>query len=286
MTIQNVFGSTAPSAINVGSDTDQIVLGFLFKVATAGNVVGYRFYDGQYPLWNSAYREGSLWTVAGVQLATKVSPNRTNNGWIEVLFDAPVAIAANTPYMISVFHDLGNWSATFAALEHDVVSGDITIYGSDNVPDGGAWQGRYIETPTNAFPVNGSGGKSSYGVDVMFDAGSTQVDISGTSSLTFAASGALSRRVNLAGNSAISIGASGVPSRQVNISGTSPLTVAASGRPTLTRRLSGLAAMLFRGTGRISVTDPNLVISEHDGVYIEAEERGRFITEEIRGIYK
>ncbi len=285
MAIQNVFGSTVPGAVNISNDSDQIVLGFLFKVATAGNIVGYRFYEGNYN-YPSNTREGSLWSVSGTQLATKVAPAMGSNGWKEVLFDAPVAVSANTPYMVSVFFNLGNWSASFGGFNSDVVSGDITVYGFGNTPDSMTEQGRYIESPVNAFPIFGSGGRSAYGMDVMFEAGSSQVDITGSTAITFAASGAMSRQVNLAGSSPLTFGASGSIKRQVNLIGTTLISLGATGHLTLTRKIAGLAAVLFRATGRINANDPSLVISEKDGIYILEEVRGRYIAEEIRGIYK
>jgi hypothetical protein len=172
MTIQNVFGSTVPGAVNVSSDSDQINLGFLFETAVDGHIVGVRYYEGNFNYPNNS-RVGDLWQVDGTKLAEKTFPVQTSNGWKEVLFDSPVPIAAITPYMISVWMNLGNWSADFGGFTNDVISGDIRVYSATNVPDAGPFQGRFTEAAAVAFPVNGSGAKSSYGVDLMFEASAT-----------------------------------------------------------------------------------------------------------------
>lgn len=172
MTIQNVFGSNVPGAVNVGSDSDQINLGFLFETAVDGHVVGVRYYEGNFG-YPGMSRIGDLWQVDGTKLAEKAFPTPVSIGWKEVLFDSPVPIAPLTPYMISVWMDRANWSADFGGFTNDVISGDIRVYSATNVPDGGPFQGRFTEASAVAFPINGSGAKSSYGVDLMFEASAT-----------------------------------------------------------------------------------------------------------------
>ena len=186
MTIQNVFGAVSPTAVNVSSDSDQINLGFLFEVAVDGHIIGVRYYEGNFsnPLKS---RVGDLWQVDGTKLAEKTFPAPSANGWQEVLFDSPIPIAPITPYMISVWMDRANWSADFGGFTNDVISGDIRVYSATNVPDGGPFQGRFTESAAVAFPVNGSGAKSSYGVDLMFEASATPpappADASGEASI-------------------------------------------------------------------------------------------------------
>lgn len=268
MATQNVFGNTSPSAVDVSTDADQITLGHVFKVATAGKINGLRYFETNSGNVNPAKpKTGALWTISGTLLGTMTfpTPNPANaHTWVDGSFSSPIAIAADTPYIFGVYVDTSNWSANFGGLNTDVVSGDITLYGYLNDP-ASIGQGRYFEGSL-AFPSNASGGHSSYGVDLTFEASSSApVEITGTSAMTFGVSGAITRSVRISGSSSVSFEAVGNILRSVRIAGQSAL------------------AFVFNGL-RPTVPATNFDLIEGQGVTVEFEDRGVTVPYENRGI--
>ena len=74
-------------------------LGVKFTSSDAGEVTGVRFYK---QTWMGGYTHvGHLWSSTGTLLATATFTNETPSGWQQVSFSNPVAIAANTVYIVS-----------------------------------------------------------------------------------------------------------------------------------------------------------------------------------------
>jgi hypothetical protein len=74
-------------------DAGPFELGLKFRSDVAGYITGVRFYKS---LQNTGTHVGNLWTAAGAQLATATFTGESASGWQEVLFQNPVAIAANS----------------------------------------------------------------------------------------------------------------------------------------------------------------------------------------------
>ena len=70
----------------------------LFTADQNGYISGVRFYKGSS---NTGTHVGSLWTSTGTLLAQATFTNETASGWQQVLFSTPVAITANTVYVVS-----------------------------------------------------------------------------------------------------------------------------------------------------------------------------------------
>ncbi len=79
-----------------------------FKSKVAGYVLGIRFYRG---IKNTGPHSGHLWNKGGTLLASVDFSNETNYGWQQANFSTPIAIAANTTYVISYWSPSGHWSA-------------------------------------------------------------------------------------------------------------------------------------------------------------------------------
>ena len=70
-----------------------------FTASVAGTVTGVRFYK---QTWMGGYTHvGHLWSSTGTLLATATFTNETASGWQQVSFSSPVAIQANTVYIVS-----------------------------------------------------------------------------------------------------------------------------------------------------------------------------------------
>lgn len=98
MTTENLFSGVTPGN-NPGQATP-ICLGVRFSSSAAGNVLGIRvYYDGAFTVGTTA----KLWSDAGSQLATKAATlTGTPARWVEVLFDTPYAIDADTFYRTAI----------------------------------------------------------------------------------------------------------------------------------------------------------------------------------------
>ncbi|MET0991558.1 MAG: DUF4082 domain-containing protein, partial [Lacisediminihabitans sp.] len=103
-----VFGPTAPAVADSGDDS-AVELGLRFTPVADGFVSGVRFYKSAA---NTGVHTGSLWSSAGVRLATATFSNETASGWQTVSFPSSVAVTAGTTYTISYHAPQGHYAAT------------------------------------------------------------------------------------------------------------------------------------------------------------------------------
>jgi hypothetical protein len=102
--------AATPSRIET-TDNSAVELGVRFRADVNGTITGVRFYKGA---GNTGTHTGSLWTNAGALLATATFINETASGWQQVNFSSPVAITANTTYVVSYHTNTGNYGVTDA----------------------------------------------------------------------------------------------------------------------------------------------------------------------------
>ncbi len=143
------------------NDNGPIEIGVKFRSVEEGFVTGVRYYKGA---GNGGTHTGSLWTAAGVKLATVTFTGETASGWQQMMFPSPVAITPNATYVISVFLPQGHYAADtgyFAGGGYDVWPLKALGDGEDG-PNG---RFRYGST---GFP-DSSFNASNYWVDVVFD---------------------------------------------------------------------------------------------------------------------
>jgi beta-lactam-binding protein with PASTA domain len=148
--------STIPSATAL-SDTSSVELGVKFRSDVAGTVRGVRFYKHS---TNTGTHTGTLWSSTGTKLATATFTGETASGWQQVTFPTPVAIAANTTYVVSYHTNVGRYSynsAYFASSGVD--NGPLHALAGAN--------GVYRYGTISAFPTS-SFNSTNYWVDVVF----------------------------------------------------------------------------------------------------------------------
>jgi hypothetical protein len=161
-----LFGTLAPSNTDIDDPTSGgVQLGTRFKSSVAGYVHGVRFYKGSSN--NSGTHVGQLWDTSGNSLATATFSGETSSGWQEVLFATPVAISANTDYVVSYYAPNKHYSVT-----ENYFTGNWPGPGSNNsltaVEDSGSvHNGLYAYGSSSTFPSN-TYGKNNYFVDVIF----------------------------------------------------------------------------------------------------------------------
>ncbi len=80
-----------------------------FKSSVAGSVTGIRFYKG---ITNLGTHTGSLWTMSGVRLTKVTFTNETLSGWQTATLPIPIALTADTNYIVSYNAPLGRYSYT------------------------------------------------------------------------------------------------------------------------------------------------------------------------------
>lgn len=103
----SVFPPDAVPAVVSEPDQQPVEVGMKFRTSIPGFVSGVRFYKGSL---NTGTHSGSLWTNSGVLLARVSFSSETPAGWQQANFTTPVAILANTTYVISYHAPFGRYS--------------------------------------------------------------------------------------------------------------------------------------------------------------------------------
>jgi phosphodiesterase/alkaline phosphatase D-like protein len=153
----SIFGAVTPAD---GGDNNSTEVGLKFRSDVAGVVTGVRFYKVPF---NTGTHIGNLWTSTGTLLATVTFVGETFSGWQQANFSTPVAIAANTTYIVSYFTLNGHYA--FAA--NYFVTGVDTppLHALANGVDGP--NGVFLYSSTSGFPSS-SGAGANYFVDLTF----------------------------------------------------------------------------------------------------------------------
>ena len=94
----SAWGSGATPASSATTNTTAYELGTRFYTSVNGNVTALRFYKE--PGMASTHT-GDLWDSNGNLLATVTFTNESASGWQQATLSSPVAITANTPYIVS-----------------------------------------------------------------------------------------------------------------------------------------------------------------------------------------
>jgi len=157
----SVWSATA-QPLNPASTSNQAVeVGMKFSSAASGYVTGVRFYKGSS---NKGTHVGNLWSSTGQLLASVTFQHETASGWQTAYFAAPVAITANTTYVISYHAPQGHTAAD---------NGFFTGGGVSNAPlqalaDGQSGPNGVYADGSGGFPATGSSA-TNYWVDVVFN---------------------------------------------------------------------------------------------------------------------
>lgn len=147
--------SAVPKTIT-DRDTKSVELGVKFKSKNTGYVTGVRFYKGPQ---NTGTHTGSLWSQNGRELARVTFKDETAGGWQTAYFEEPVAIAANTTYIVSYHAPKGRYSANNDYFNKARTNGPLTAPKGNN----GVYKyGNNVAFPTDTYQA------SNYWVDVVF----------------------------------------------------------------------------------------------------------------------
>lgn len=147
----SLYDDSVVPGIQEVRDGVPLTLGVRFASAAAGTVTGVRFYKSA---GNTGTHTGTLFTAAGEQLATVTFANESTSGWQTANFNQPVAMAADTEYIMAYKSTTGSYSATLNGFGSGLRVGNLRT-----ASDSGAY------SYTTDFPSARSG--ASYLVDVV-----------------------------------------------------------------------------------------------------------------------
>jgi LmbE family N-acetylglucosaminyl deacetylase len=158
----SIWAPTVMPQIAAFPDSNAYELGVRFESDVAGYITGIRFYKGS---GNAGTHIGHLWSANGTQLASGTFTNETGTGWQEVMFDTPVAIAANTPYVASYRARAGHYALDQPGFISAINSPPLHALadGTGGSPNG------VFRYGSSGFPTTYQ--SSNYWIDVVFRTG-------------------------------------------------------------------------------------------------------------------
>ncbi|MGZ3599858.1 MAG: DUF4082 domain-containing protein [Ktedonobacterales bacterium] len=154
----SLFPASATPSTVTANDPNAVELGMKFTSDVNGTVTAIRFYKGPS---NTGTHLGNLWSSSGQLLATVTFTNETASGWQQATLSTPVAITANTVYVVSYHTNVGNYSANGAYFTSSI--DNTPLHGvSDSTSVNGVFAYGNSQFPTGSYNA------SNYWVDVVF----------------------------------------------------------------------------------------------------------------------
>jgi hypothetical protein len=150
--------TTTPATVDAG-DTNAVELGTRISSAVDGWVTGVKFYKAA---TNTGTHTGTLWSNTGTQLATGTFTGESASGWQTLTFAQPVAITANTPYVVSYYAPVGRYSANGGYF-----TGAYQAYPLTGLASGTAGGNGLYKYGASGFPT-ATYNAGNYWVDVVF----------------------------------------------------------------------------------------------------------------------
>jgi parallel beta-helix repeat protein len=164
----SIFPATPSISQNsIGNGASPLEVGMKFFSNIDGYISGLRFYKGD---GGQGLHIGNLWSINGTNLATATFTAETASGWQTVTLSTPVAITANTIYVVSYFSQHGDYVKNDPYFTTNMVNGPLTALGwSASQPNG-----VYKYSSSSAFPdQNAYVGSTNYWADVIFTSSSS-----------------------------------------------------------------------------------------------------------------
>ena len=157
----SIFASTAVPGTVDSADRNAVELGVRVRTEVAGRITGIRFYKSAA---NTGTHTGSLWTNAGVQVATGTFAAESASGWQTLVFSTPVTVTAGTVYVASYHAPAGGYSVDGAFFANaGVTNGPLTALRDGIAAGNGLYQYGASGFPSSSFNAG------NYWVDVVFE---------------------------------------------------------------------------------------------------------------------
>lgn len=155
----SIWSSSATPMTVSDPDSSSVEVGLKFQSTTAGNVTGVRFYKSAS---NTGSHVGHLWTSTGTLLGSVTFSNESGSGWQRAIFSTPIAIQANTTYIISYSCPNGHYADDQNYFNSAVNTPPLTA-----LQNGAAGPNGVYVYGAGGFP-NQSWNASNYWVDLTF----------------------------------------------------------------------------------------------------------------------
>ena len=136
-----------------GNEEISYELGLQFQSAQAGTINAIRFFKTPVDIGTHV---GNIWSATGIKLATVTFSGETASGWQSQALSVPLAINANTTYVVSVNTPNYYYPNTSGGITTSIVNGPLSTVASS-----------YITSP-GQFPTIVSATKNNYFRDVVF----------------------------------------------------------------------------------------------------------------------
>jgi Domain of unknown function (DUF4082)/Bacterial Ig-like domain/Bacterial Ig domain len=157
----SIWPNTAIPTVPSDSENSAVEVGLKFRSDVAGFITGVRFYKGAA---NTGSHVGHLWTSSGQQLGTVSFAGETATGWQQAAFATPIAIDANTTYVVSYLAPNGGYAADGNYFQTNGVDNGV-LHALSGPATGG--NGVYLYGASGGFP-NQTYASTNYWVDVQF----------------------------------------------------------------------------------------------------------------------
>jgi PKD repeat protein len=156
----SLWDETAVPSIPANSDPNAVELGVKIRSDMDGFITAVRFYKGT-P--NTGPHVGRLWTSSGQLLAQTTFTNETASGWQQADFSTPVAIKANTIYVVSYHAPAGGYAYDEGYFAASRVKPPLRAPASTEIGGNGVYRyGSGGVFPTNTYNF------ANYWVDAVF----------------------------------------------------------------------------------------------------------------------
>src|SRR5438309_6067 len=177
----SLWDTTTVPALTADPDANAVELGLKFQASVNGFVTDIRFYKG---VGSTGTHVGHLWSSTGALLASITFTNETATGWQQATLTTPVAITANTTYVVSYYAPAGHYAVDEPYFTTAFTNGPLQALAS------GAAGGNGVYTyGTSGFPTQ-TYNTSNYWVDVVFNTTASSDTTPPTVALTAPANGA------------------------------------------------------------------------------------------------
>ena len=155
----SLWSNTTTPTVTSDPDTAATEVGVKFQAAVNGTITGIRFYKGA---GNTGTHTGKLWTSTGTLLASVTFSNETATGWQQVNFSTPIAIMANTTYVVSYRAPRGHYAADEQYFSAAYTNAPLRALANGEQGGNGVYKYGASGFPTQTFNA------SNYWVDVVF----------------------------------------------------------------------------------------------------------------------
>lgn len=152
-----------PQVVHPG-DPSPVEVGMRFTSSVDGWITGVRYYQGPA---NTGTHYARLWTANGTLLANGELVEDNTQGWKTLTFALPVAITANTVYVVSYYAPVGQYAVNTSYFTANRFNYPLT--GLASTPEQANGLFRYgVQSNTTPVMPNNSFNASNYWVDPVF----------------------------------------------------------------------------------------------------------------------